>query len=71
MMSDQHGCSQTTYFLLYGDSDYDVEYGFAFLFRDQQDFCFCERDVSETKYATDDVSAFEEAFRIEPVLTWK
>ena len=63
--------SKSTYFLLYGDSGYDVEHGFACLFRDQHNFCICERDVVDTKYATDDVSAFEEAFRTEPVLTLK
>lgn len=61
--------SRTLYFLLSGDSEYDVEHGFALLFRDGKEFCVCDFDLLGSQHATDDVAAFEEVFRNENVVS--
>jgi hypothetical protein len=61
--------SSTTYFLLFGDSDYDIDHGFACLFRNGTEFCVCDSDLFRKELATDDTVAFEDMFQAEPTIS--
>lgn len=61
--------SESKYFLLAGDSDYDVEHGFACLFRNGTEFCVCDPDLLRTRFATDDCAALDEVLRTQPTVS--
>lgn len=41
-----HGSEKDVYYFLLGDSDFDIEHGFACLFKNKKDFCFVEYDLA-------------------------
>lgn len=59
----------TAYFIVGGDSDYDVEHGFACLFKDGEQFCVCSADLMHASYACDDVEQFERVLAANKVVS--
>lgn len=51
--------AQSHYFFLLGDSDYDVEHGFACLVDSSDRLCFCPSDLPMTRMTCDDVTEME------------
>lgn len=60
--------TQDAYFFLSGQSDYDIEHGFACLFKNGTQFCVCVPELAQENYRLDDAESFERILRSSEVV---